>query len=126
MKVIVAGSRTICDYHIVNTAIWASGFKITEVVSGGARGVDTLGERWAKLNRIPVRRFLAEWEKFGRSAGPRRNEQMAYYGDALILIWDGKSAGSRNMLNIARARRLKIAAFVLQSDRRLKRLKFDV
>ena len=65
-----------------------------------AAGVDTLGEEWAKENNIPVDYFPANWETHGRAAGQIRNKKMAARADALLLIWDGKSRGSRSMLNI--------------------------
>ena len=74
------------------------GFKVTEIVSGGCpSGADAAGERWASENDVGVLRFKAEWEKYGKAAGPIRNKKMAEYADALLLIWDGKSPGSRNM-----------------------------
>jgi hypothetical protein len=108
MKVIIAGTRTIRDYAAVVRAIKESGFTITQVVSGAAWGVDRLGERWAEANNVPIERFHAEWNRYGRAAGPRRNVRMAEYADALILVWDGRSAGSRNMLFEAKKRELTI------------------
>jgi hypothetical protein len=61
MKVIIAGSRTVSDIAKLERAIEMCGFEITEVVSGGARGVDTMGEHWANKERIPIRRFPANW-----------------------------------------------------------------
>ena len=107
MRTIIAGSRTIVDYDTVATAIAESGFNITEVVSGGARGVDTVGELWAENNGIPVTRFLADWNKYGRAAGNRRNVQMAEYADALVCCWDGTSSGSADMISQARRYNLK-------------------
>lgn len=104
MKVIIAGSRSIISYDTVKYAIELSGFEITEVVSGHARGVDQLGEKWAKENDIPVKIFPTMWSKYGTSAGYIRNEQMADYvgyDSALLVIWDGKSPGTRNMIHIA-------------------------
>lgn len=95
MKVIIAGSRGITDYAIVERAIRESGFQITEVVSGTARGVDRLGERWAAEHGIPVAPFPADW-KIGKNAGILRNAQMAEYAEAAIIIWDGSSNGSPN------------------------------
>jgi len=101
MKTIIAGSRNITAAKSVEDAIKESGFEITEVVCGSARGVDTLGELWAKANKIPVRYFPAEWKKFGLSAGHKRNAQMAEYAEALILVWDGRSKGSKSMRDLA-------------------------
>lgn len=98
MRVVIAGSRTITDYFEVKQAILLSGFVITEVISGDARGVDKLGETWAKENKIPVQIFPADWLRYGRAAGFRRNRQMAFYSDALIAVWDGSSRGTGDMI----------------------------
>ena len=101
MKVIVAGSRNITSLGAVYHAIKGAekeGITITEVVSGCARGVDTIGELWADFKQLKLTKFPADWDKHGRSAGPIRNQEMADYADALIVVWDGKSSGSKNML----------------------------
>jgi len=102
MKVIIAGSRTIYDKNIVERAIEESGFRITEVVSGHANGVDKLGEQWAEEHGIPVKIFPAEWDKYGKLAGYKRNYQMAVYGKALIAIHQNNSPGTRHMINTMR------------------------
>jgi len=99
MKVIIAGSRSIKDMMEVRRAIAATDFEITEVVCGGAGGVDTLGEQWAKEKGIPVKRFPAQWSQHGRSAGHVRNALMAQYADAAVLVWDGISPGTFSMKN---------------------------
>lgn len=96
MKVIVAGSRTIHDHALVEKAIKDSGFLVTEVVSGGAAGVDTSGVIISKKLGVPVRFFEPNWN-LGLKAGPIRNKLMAEYADALILVWDGNSKGSASM-----------------------------
>jgi len=98
MKVIIAGSRTITDYKAIGQAITASKFNITEVVCGCAIGVDRIGQTWAIANGIPVKEMPADWQTYGRSAGIIRNMQMADYADAAIIIWNGKSPGSLNMI----------------------------
>lgn len=108
MKTIIAGSRTITDYKLLCEAIRKSGFDITEVVSGVARGVDALGERYAADNGIPTRRFPANWNEHGRAAGPIRNGEMAKYADALTALWDGQSRGTRDMLHKAYSHGLAI------------------
>lgn len=103
MKVIIAGCR---DYVLsteeIQQSVDLSGFDISEVVSGGAKGVDRTGELWASKNRIPVNRFPADWDRHGKSAGPKRNAEMAQYADALIAFWDGKSRGTLNMIDTMR------------------------
>lgn len=108
MRVIVAGSRDIVDQIHVSKAIIDSGFEVTELVSGAARGVDRLGEAWARANKIPIRRFPAYWELHGRAAGYLRNEDMAEHSDALVAVWDGKSRGTGHMIDIARRYDLKV------------------
>lgn len=98
MKVIIAGRRDINDYSLVIKAVEHSSYKITEVVSGGATGVDTLGEQWAKANNVSIKQMKADWNRNGKAAGPIRNSQMADYADAAIVIWDGQSPGSKNMI----------------------------
>lgn len=100
MRVIIAGSRSITDMAQLQQAIFDSGYDITEVVCGKARGVDSLGDVWAQGHHIPVKYFPANWEKFGKSAGYRRNEEMAHYADAAIVVWDGSSKGSGHMVDI--------------------------
>lgn len=98
MKVIIAGSRDVTALYLVEDAVRMSGFEITEVVCGGARGVDRLGEIYAQQRNIPVKYFLADWDKFGKSAGHRRNREMAVYAEALITCWDGISPGTKGMI----------------------------
>lgn len=110
MKVIIAGGRDFDDFpRMIKTCdkILANQESV-EIVSGTANGADKLGESYAKARGHPIKRFPADWERFGRSAGHRRNAEMADYGDALILYWDGKSKGSGGMLEIAKKRGLKI------------------
>lgn len=109
MRVIVAGSRNIKEMALVEKAIAASGFKVTELVSGNARGVDLIGEVWAIVRNVPVKRFPANWN-IGLQAGHLRNQQMAEYASALVAVWDGKSTGTRDM--IERATKLGLKVYV--------------
>ncbi len=108
MRVIIAGSRFITDYSLVIKAVKESGFDITEVVCGAANGVDSLGERYAKENNIKLSYFYADWKTLGKAAGYKRNEQMGNYGEALIAIWDGKSLGTKHMINYAKKKKLLV------------------
>lgn len=100
--------RNFTDYETLLKAIAACGWQISEVVSGGASGVDALGERWGHENMLPVTRFPADWGKHGNAAGPIRNREMASYAHALVAIWDGKSRGTSNMIDEARRRNLTV------------------
>lgn len=98
MKLIIAGSRLLdvdADFiqHIIN---YYKLNNVTEIVSGGAIGIDRSGERFALLNKLGLKRFLPD-HKLGKVAPLLRNKEMAAYGDVLLLIWDGESKGSNNM-----------------------------
>lgn len=88
---------------------WAS--KIEVVLNGTSKGVDRCGAEWAKSRGVRIERFPADWDRYGRGAGPIRNQRMAENADALILIWDGKSGGSASMLKCAKDRGLAIKQY---------------
>lgn len=101
MKLIIAGGRdldipplAIRDYLLKNNI---DAEDIECVVSGRCRGVDFSGEAFARMNKIKIEPFPPEWDKYGRIAGPIRNRKMARFGDVLLLIWNGRSDGSRDM-----------------------------
>jgi hypothetical protein len=105
MRVVIAGSRSIKDATLIERAVQESGFNVTEVVEGGARGVDTLAFDWAHREGIPVKVFVPDWS-IGRQAGILRNVEMADYADAVIAIWNGKSRGTEHMISIAYKRQM--------------------
>lgn len=111
MRVVIAGSRSITDYAALQHAIAQTDFSITEVVSGCARGPDSLGEQWADLNGIPVKQFPADWGRFGRAAGHYRNSDMADYADAAIILWDGESRGTLDMIDKMRRARKRCEVY---------------
>lgn len=112
MIFIIAGSRYITDYDLLLHAIKTHNLDITGVISGCARGVDTLGERYAQEMHLPVAKFPAEWDLYGKSAGAIRNGIMAQaakdLGGALLLVWNGYTKGSANMKRQASDLGLKI------------------
>ena len=115
MKVVVAGSRSITDYELIRTALDEArncGLEITAIIDGMARGVDCLAARYAMENGIYNIRVPADWKRFGKGAGIRRNIQMAEIADALIAVWDFKSTGTRHMIQCARARELKYISII--------------
>lgn len=102
MKLIIAGSRNLSptvgfirdSISMLNISHHGT---ITEEICGGAEGVDAEGQHWASHHGVPVKIFRANWDKYGKGAGPIRNKEMAKYGDVLLLIWNGESRGSANM-----------------------------
>lgn len=107
MKVIVAGSRNFEDYALLSEELdKITG--ITEIISGGARGADSLGELYASQKGIPLSIYKADWETYGKSAGYRRNVTMASVGDMLVAFWDGESKGTKHMIDIASSKGLDV------------------
>lgn len=104
LKIVIAGSRDLTDFETVKHWI-VIGYRMlpgymTELVSGTADGVDKIGEQWAGGDdEVTITRFPADWKKYGKSAGPRRNRQMAKYADAAVVLINNRSNGSMNMFN---------------------------
>ena len=101
-KLVVAGCRDFTDYDLVvkelDEYLGNLADKSVIIVSGCAEGADKLGERYATERHLNIERYPAEWEKYGKYAGPRRNGQMAKVADAVIVFWDGKSRGPKSMI----------------------------
>jgi len=109
-KVIIAGGRLFNDYESLKIYLdyLFQNKNNIEIVSGGARGVDKLGERYAREHKIPFVIFEAEWDRLGKSAGMQRNNLMASYADALVAFWDGKSRGTKHMIEYATTKGLQV------------------
>ena len=108
MKCIVAGGREFDDYKLLYKSLMSLG--ITEVVSGGARGADTLGESYAKECGLDLKIFKADWDGLGKRAGYVRNTQMADYvreEGGLVAFWNGESKGTKHMIDIAKRKGIK-------------------
>ena len=105
MKLLIAGSRGISDYNLLELSLTLSNFEdIKEIVSGGANGVDQLGERFATENNIKITQFIPNWA-IGNMAGIVRNSQMSQYCDKSLIIWDGESPGTKNMIYLMKLRK---------------------
>lgn len=106
-RIVVAGSR---DYNNYSDAKEYIDLCINEIknkytlifVSGGCRGADMLGERYAEENGYEIERYPADWERYGRSAGPKRNRKMAEIGDFVICFWNNNSQGTKSMIEYAK------------------------
>jgi hypothetical protein len=117
MKVIIAGSRNFTDYQKLKKVCDQILQKQTdiEIVSGNHyKGADKLGIQYANEKGFDLIRFPAEWNKFGKAAGPIRNKKMARYADALIAFWDGKSRGTKNMIQNAKTEQIRLKIIQLQ------------
>lgn len=104
-RVIIAGGREFTDYDFLKSKVLylLQNKNLTEVtiISGHARGTDQLGERFAREFNLHLKIFPANWEEYGKSAGYRRNAEMLKEADAVICFWDGKSSGTKNMIDIS-------------------------
>ena len=112
MKIIVAGCRDFTDYDFFKKKLDLF-FKnlITvevEIVSGGARGVDSMAIKYAKEKELRWIIFPADWDKHGKAGGFIRNQLMAEYSEGLLAFWDFKSKGTMDMIDRAKKHKLKI------------------
>ncbi len=102
-KAIIAGGRNFDDYPKlcqVCDEFLMDQINI-EIVSGAYKGADLLGERYAAERNHTIKQFPADWRRYGKSAGLKRNIEMAIYADFLIAFWDGKSKGTKHMIDLA-------------------------
>lgn len=111
-RVIIAGGRDFDDYSLLcrfaDACLRNKTLQGVEIICGKARGADALGERYAKERGFDIQRFPADWDGLGKSAGFIRNEQMAANADALIAFWDGKSHGTKHMIETAKKKGLPV------------------
>lgn len=110
MKTIIAGSRSFDDYEMLEKC--CSDLNITTVICGEAQGADTLGKIYAENHGIPIISMPANWNVYGKSAGYRRNIEMAKIAEQVVVFWDGASKGSYHMINIAKSMNLKLKVFI--------------
>ena len=126
---IVAGCRDFYDKNIAYKYIKETidRLKITfpdhkiHMISGGASGADTLAEDYAKENNIEVSVFPANWKKYGRAAGPIRNQHMAEDARAadashLLAFWDMRSPGTKNMINTAKKINIPVSVYDIKKN----------
>ena len=105
-RIVIAGCR---DYNNYNEAKKYISYYLNDIrkqnniviLSGCATGADALGERYAKENGFKVEKYPANWEKYGKYAGPKRNKEMAKNCDYVLCFWDGKSKGTKSMITLA-------------------------
>ncbi len=101
MKLAIVGGRDFSNYTLLHQEV--SKLNPFEVVSGGAKGCDTLARNYATENKLKITEFLPDYAKYGRGAPIRRNADIVAYADVVIAFWDGKSRGTRNSIETAKA-----------------------
>lgn len=107
MNVAVIGSRTFENFALVESTL-ASIPVISRVVSGGAKGADSLAQQYAEQNQIPVEIFKPDWKRFGRGAGVVRNREIIEAAEMVVAFWDGKSKGTESSIKMAQAKRIPV------------------
>jgi hypothetical protein len=110
MRVIIAGSRDFNDYNSLErkmNVILKNQDDVT-IISGTARGADKLGERYAGENHHKLEKYVPMWDLYGKKSGYMRNVEMAKVADALVVFWDGKSKGTKHMIDIGKKFNLKM------------------
>lgn len=100
IRLAIIGSRTFNNYSLLKDSLEPYKEKITLVVSGGAKGADSLGERWAYENKIETLVFLPDWDKHKKAAGFIRNEDIIKNSDCCIAFWDEKSKGTAHSISL--------------------------
>ncbi len=98
MNVGVVGGRDFDDYSLLCDTLDSLDFDISFIISGGAKGADFLGEKYAMDHNIPARIFKPDWKKYGRGAGFVRNKTIVENSDIIVAFWDGKSKGTKNTI----------------------------
>ena len=111
-RIAVIGSRDFNDYERLKAVVIPH--LPARLISGGAKGADALAERLATEQELPIDVIPADWERYGRGAGPIRNKQIVESADLVIAFWDGKSRGTRSAL--AHAERAGVAIEVYYPD----------
>lgn len=100
MVLVIAGSRGLeVKPSRITSVLESLGWWPDQVLSGGARGIDRCGERWARSREVPVVVVAADWDRLGRAAGPVRNGEMARLATHLLAFWDTKSRGTADMIS---------------------------
>lgn len=102
MKIAIIGSREFNDYNLLVNVLNPVKHKITLIVSGGARGADSLAERFAQENKIQTTIFLPDWDKHGKKAGFLRNQDIINTADVVIAFWNGESPGTKHSIELAK------------------------
>ena len=118
-RVIIAGGRDFTDYALLEEKMDYFLSRVASpivVVCGQARGADTLGEQYAKAKNYQIAYYPADWS-IGKAAGYIRNKKMAENADALVAFWDGKSRGTKHMIDLAKAKNLKIRVVSYHQNR---------
>lgn len=110
MKVAIVGSRNL----YVNDLEKYLPEGVSEIVSGGAKGIDASAADYAVSHNIKLTEFLPEYKRYGKSAPLKRNLEIIKYSDLVIVFWDGKSKGTKYVID--NCKKLNIKLIIYQID----------
>ena len=111
MIIAVIGSRNFSDYRLLESTLVVLP-EITKIVSGGAKGADSLAEIYAEKYQLPLIVFKPDWQKYGRGAGIVRNREIIEAADMVVAFWDGSSKGTASSLKFAKSKGIPIKTVI--------------
>lgn len=109
MKIAIIGSRSLTS---VDLSEYIPDY-VTEIVSGGAKGIDTCAKEFADKNNIKLTEFLPEYNKFKKGAPLVRNLKIIKYSDEIIAFWDGKSKGTKYVIDNCEKLNKKVTVYII-------------
>ena len=113
MKLAVIGSRSITSVDLKKYLP----SRVTEIVSGGAKGVDTLAAEYAKENGLLLTEFLPDYTRYKKAAPLKRNEQIARYADAVLAFWDKRSKGTLHTISFFEREGKPVSLIILEKGK---------
>ena len=114
MKVGVIGSRTFKDYELLKKTL--ASFEITQIISGGASGADTIAEWYAFEKKIPLKVFRPDWKKFGKRAGFLRNTDIVKNSEHVIAFHNGESRGTMDSIQKAKDLGIPVTVIIFEEE----------
>ena len=111
MKLAIIGSREIYDIELESFVPE----QVSEIVSGGAKGIDTLVREFAKRKSLKITEFLPKYNIYGKAAPLKRNEEIAKYADAAIVFWNGKSKGTQHTINLFKKLEKAVTVYIVNN-----------
>ncbi len=121
-KIVITGSREFDDYETAKEYIdrilnhYYNNESVT-IISGGCRGADLLGEKYALENNLNIEIYKADWSIYKKAAGPIRNKEMVLKSDAVICFWDNKSKGTKSLIELAEKTGKKVYVKIIEIDK---------
>jgi len=120
MKISITGSRGFTNYSTfllkMNEYISTNNIDINKILSGGAKGIDSLAKEYAVSNNIEIQELIPEWSKYGKSAGILRNKDILENADLNLIFWDGVSKGTKFNIDYCKKNNKMFHVFIIKGD----------